>query len=65
MMRSQVSVEIMVGMLIALAMALFLSTFAASAGAAFARNEHALAGVANSVSGDMEGMLRSIGAGGG
>jgi hypothetical protein len=57
-MRSQVSVEIMVGMLIALALALFLSAFAASAGAIFARNEHALAGVASSVNRYAEGLIR-------
>ncbi len=65
MMRSQISLEIMAGMLIALALALFLSAFASSAAALFANNEHALAGVANSVNCDTRGMLTALGAGGG
>jgi len=64
-MRSQISVEILVGMLIALALALFLSAFASGAGAAFARNEHTMASVANGVNWNAEGMLRQFSAGGG
>ncbi len=61
--RSQISIEIMTGMLIALALALFLSAFAANAGAAFARNENALASVANGVNRDTEGIAWPPGAG--
>ena len=64
-MRSQITIEIMVGLLIALAMALFLSASASSAGAVFLRSEHTLAGVASSVSNDTEGILGPFGARGG
>ena len=62
-MRSQISAEIVMSMLVALSLALFLSACLSGSVAAFARGEHALAGAANSTNQDLEGMLRSFGRG--
>jgi hypothetical protein len=63
-MDSQMSMEIMVGMLIALSLALFISAYVSSESAILARNERIMASIANSVNYDLGCALRSFGAGG-
>lgn len=62
-MMSQVSIEIMAGLLIALSLALFLSVSLSSEGAALARNGRTIASAANSVDYDIECVLGSFSAG--